>query len=145
MSFTFSMQKILDYRAMLEEQAKVQLVKAQTMLKREEDRFESLRLQIAEKENEMFAKVCMDSAERWLFESFIKGLQSDLSQSHARLRQLYESVNACKEVVLIRAKDKKVLEKLKEKQQERHYVAEKEQERKVNDEAATIRYKMVTI
>ncbi len=145
MSFTFSMQKILDYRAMLEEEAKVQLVKAQNMLKREEERFTSLQNTLAEKKAEMNTNITMDAGSRWILDNFIKGLRSDMAQSHQRLVQLHEILEKCKEMVLIRSKDKKVLEKLKEKQQERHYAAEKEYERKVNDETATLRFNLVSL
>ncbi len=145
MSFTFSMQKILDYREMLEEEAKVQLAKAQNMLKKEEERFTSLQNTLAEKKAEMSTQITMDAASRWILENYIKGLHADLTQSHQRLLQLHEILKQCKEMVLIRAKDKKVLEKLKEKQQERHYAAEKEHERKTNDEAATIRFNLATL
>ncbi len=143
MSFTFSMQKILDYRAMLEEEAKVRLVKAQTMLKKEEDRHGQIQATLEEKKAEMSANMCMDAGSRWILESFIKGLNVDLAQSRLRLAQLHEILQQCKEMLLMRSKDKKVLEKLKEKQQERYYAAEKENERKFNDEAATLRFNLV--
>ncbi len=145
MSYTFPMQKILDYRIMLEEQAKVQLVKAQKMLKKEEDRFAALQNTLAEKKAEMSSNVSMDAGTRWILDNFIKGLASDLSQSQRRLLQLHEILQKCQEMLLIRAKEKKVLEKLKEKQQERYYAAEKELERKINDEAATLRFNMVAL
>ncbi len=145
MSFSFSMQKILDYRALLEDEAKVQLGKAQAMLKQEEEHFAHIEAQIAATENEIYKDMTMDASCRWLLESFIKGLRSDLAQSHARLLQLHESVKNCKEMLLIRSKDKKVLEKLKEKQQERHYAEEKDLERKINDESATLRFNMVPL
>ncbi len=145
MSFVFPMQKILDYRTMLEEEAKVRLSKAMQMQQREQERFAAIQAELHATETQMYENRTIDAASRWVFENFIKGLQSDLSQSHARLRQLQESVNQCKEMVLIRAKDKKVLEKLKEKQQERHYAAEKEHERKTNDESATLRFNMVPL
>ncbi len=145
MPFIFSMQKILEYRAMLEEEAKVRLSKAQQMYKKEEAYFLSTQEQLQEKDREMCENRTMDAGSRWILENYIKGLQTDLSQSYIRLKQLHESVNQCKEMVLIRAKDKKVLEKLKEKQQERHHAEEREEERKNNDEIATLRFNMVNI
>ncbi len=145
MSFTFSMQKVLDYREMLEEKAKIQLAKAQNMIKKEEERRASLEATLEEKRAEMNANMCMDAGSRWVLESFIKGLSADLAQCHQRLLQLQEILQQCTEMLLMRSKDKKVLEKLKEKQQERYYAAEKEHERKVNDEAATIRFNLVTL
>ncbi len=145
MSFVFPMQKVLDYRVMLEEEAKVRLSRAMLGLRNEEKRFAAIQNELQEKEGEMCQNRAMDAASRWVLENFIKGLQSDLQQSHMRLRQLHEIVNQCKEMLLERAKEKKVLEKLKEKQQERHYEAEKEHERKTNDESATLRFNMVPL
>ncbi len=145
MSFSFSMQRILDYRAMLEEEAKVRLSKAQQMYKKEEEYFLALQALLREKEQEMCENRTMDAASRWVLENYIKGIKSDLSQSYNRLRQLHEILKQCKDMLLTRAKDKKVLEKLKEKQQERYHVEEKEHERKSNDEAATLRFNMVSL
>ncbi len=145
MSFSFPMQKILDYRSMLEEEAKVRLSKAQQMYKKEEERFTSIQTELRDKEAEMCQSRTLDAGSRWILENYIKGLKNDLHQSHTRLRHLHENVKQCKDLMLLRAKDKKVLEKLKDKQQERYHAAEKEQERKNNDEAATLRFNMVPL
>ncbi len=140
MPFHFSMQKILDYRVQLEEEAKIQLAKAQQMLLKEKESLQSLQLQLAEKEQDLYKDLTMEAGQRWLLENYIKGLQSDIKACTLRLQQLQEIVRQCTEMVLMRAKDRKVLEKLKEKQREHYDAAEKEHERKFNDETATLRH-----
>ncbi len=140
MPFHFSMQKILDYRMQLEEEAKVQLAKAQHMLSLEKERKLSLDLQLAEKKQDLYKDINMEASFRWLLENFIKGLQTDLEACALRLRQLEQIVHQCTDMVIMRAKDRKILEKLKEKQREHYDAHEKEQERKVNDETATLRF-----
>ncbi len=144
MPFQFNMQKILDYRGQLEEEAKIKLAEAQRLFLHEEDRMKTLKEQLAQMEGDLYKNLDADHASRWLLENFIKGLREDISQTTLRLRQLSELVEQCRTLVIMRAKDYKVMEKLKEKQQERYYVAEKEHERKINDETATLRHAITT-
>ncbi len=144
MSFNFNMQKILDYRGQLEEEAKIKMAEAQRMLLHEENRMQGLKEQLFEKERELYANIEADSASRWLLENYIKGLREDIAQTSLRLSHLIELVEQCRTLVIMRAKDYKILEKLKEKQQERYYAAEKELERKINDETATLRHAFTT-
>ncbi len=140
MSFIFAMQKILDYRGQLEEEAKVRLAKAQKLLLREQTRITHMQTQLTDMEGQLYRNLEMDMATRWLTENYVKGLRADIAQSSMRMRQLKEAVEHSRELVLIRSKERKVLEKLKEKQRERHLAAEKEYERKINDETATLRH-----
>ncbi len=144
MSFKFSMQKILDYRGQLEEEAKVKLAEAQSLFLQEEKRMVSLKEQLAQMEGDLYKNLDADHASRWLLENYIKGLREDISQTTLRMRHINELVEQCRTLVIMRAKDCKVLEKLKEKQQERYHVAQKELERKINDETATLRHAVST-
>ncbi len=145
MSFKFGMQKILDYREQLEEEAKVRLAKAQALLLREQERITGMQAQLIQMENELYENLTMDAATRWLTENYAKGLRADIAQSYMRLRQLQEAKEQSRELMLLRSKERKVLDKLKEKQKERHFAAEKEYERKTNDETATLRHGKVAL
>ncbi len=144
MSFKFGMQKILDYRGQLEEQAKIQLAEAERLYLQEEGRMQTLKDQLAQMEGDLYKNVDSDHATRWLLENYIKGLREDISNTSLKLRHLNELVNQCRTLVIMRAKDCKIMEKLKEKQQERYYAAQKEHERKINDETATLRHAITT-
>ena len=141
MAFRFKMQKILDYREQLEEEAKVRLARVQQMYIEEERRFEELRLLLQEKETQFYQNISMDAGERWLLESFIKGLRADITESQLRLRSLHQMMEEARRELLHRAKERKVLDKLKERQKEHYQAEEREKERKTNDETATLRYK----
>ncbi len=144
MAFKFNMQKVLDYREQLEEEAKVKLAEAQRMLLHEESRMQGLQEQLAEKEMDLYKSIEGDAASRWLLENYIRGLREDIAQVSMNIKHLITLVEQCRTLVIMRAKDSKILEKLKEKQQERYYVAEKEHERKINDETATLRHGLTT-
>ncbi len=140
MSFKFNMQKILDYREQMEEEAKIKLAEAKRMLLHEESRMQELKELLAEKESDLYKGLDADSATRWLLENYIKGLREDIAKTATNISHLITLVEQCRTLVVMRAKDSKILEKLKEKQQERYYAAEKEHERKINDETATLRH-----
>ncbi len=144
MSFKFTMQKVLDYRGQLEEEAKIKLAEAERLFFHEQERLQTLQEQLAQMEAELYKKIDVDQGSRWLLENFIKGLRTDISDTTLRMRHLSELVSQCRTLVLMRAKDHKMIEKLKEKQQERYYAAEKEHERKINDETATLRHAITT-
>lgn len=141
MPFHFSLQKILNYRLQLEEEAKVRLAKVQQMYIKEEQRLEELKTLLAEKEPALYRNFDMDAGERWLLENYVKGLRADISETQLRLRSLHEMVEQARAFLLERAKDRKVLEKLKEKQASRYRDEERQKELKTNDETATLRYK----
>ncbi len=138
------MQKILEYREQLEEEAKIKLAEAQRMLLHEETRMQGLQEQLAEKERDLYKNLETDAATRWLLDNYIRGLKEDIAQTSLNIKHLNVLVGQCRTLVIMRAKDSKILEKLKEKQQERYYVAEKENERKINDETATLRHGLTT-
>lgn len=139
MPFHFSMQKILNYREQLEEEAKVRLATAQRMCMEEERRCQDLRTLLAEKEDQS-RNIALSYGERWLLDNFIKGLRADMAASLLRLRSLRQATEQARLHMLERIKERKVLEKLKERQKERHDAEERDKERKTNDETATIRY-----
>ena len=141
MPFHFSMQKILDYRQQLEEEAKVRLAQAHQRYLEEERRQVDLQRLLAEKEAELYQRLDADAGERWLLENFIKGLRADMTASLLRLRTMRQMVDEARAVLLERAKDRKVLEKLKEHKQAQYAEKERDKERKTNDETATLRYK----
>ncbi len=140
MAFQFKMQKILHYRKQLEEEAKVRLAHSQSLLLREQQRMKEIQVQLEEQKHKLYHDLTLDIGTRWLLENFVKGLTTDMAETSKRIRQFHEAVTKDREVLLVRAKEHKMLEKLKEKQRERYYAAQHELERKINDETATLRH-----
>ena len=141
MPFQFKLEKVLNYRTQLEEEAKVRLAQAHQLYIREEQRLAELNAMLQEKEAALYRDMTLGHGERWLLENYIRGLRSDISTTQMRLRSLFHAVEQAREYLLERSKDRKALEKLREKQEERYRAEERDKERKINDETATLRYK----
>ncbi len=141
MSFHFKMQKVLDYRGQLEEEARVRLADAERLRLREEERAVRLKDLLTEQEVKLYRDIALSSGERWLLENFVKGLRADLASAVMRLRSLTQAVADARSVLQERAKDRKLLEKLKDHQKEYYVHEERLKEQRTNDETATLRYK----
>lgn len=139
MPFKFKMQKVLDYRRQLEEEAKVKLANAQANLRQCQERLQAL-LATLEEAN---AKSCevMQSAERWLHDQYVKGLRADHATLALQERMLAQIAEEARRHLATCAVDRKMLDKLKERQKIQHVRAELKQELNFNDEIATIRHK----
>ena len=141
MTFRFKLQKVLEYREQLEDQAKVTLARIQQLHIEEERRNEALKVLLAEQEHKLYSNALLPAGERWLLEHFIRGVRDDLQSSHMRLRTLAQMVAEARKTLLERARDKKILEKLKARQRERHELEERTKEQRSYDETATLRFK----
>ena len=144
MPFRFNMQRVLDYRQQLEEQARVALARTQRAQDREAARLGAIEAELAAREEQLYGHLVEDSGERWLLESFIKGLRADAASSRMRLKTLAQMLDEARETLRQRALEHKVLDKLKERQQVQYLREEREKERKANDETATLRRKAST-
>ena len=86
----------------------------------------------------------MDAPERWLREQYVKGLRADAAHEAIQVRMLEQLAEEARQLLAARAIDKKLLEKLKERQKQHHVREEQLKEQRINDETATLRYKAPT-
>jgi flagellar FliJ protein len=107
----------------------------------EEGRSAALKELLAEQETRLYANVLLPAGERWLLEHFIRGVREDLQSSQMRLRTLAQMMAEAQKTLRERARDKKILEKLKARQRERHELEERSKEQRSYDETATLRFK----
>jgi len=138
--FRFSLQQVLDYRVQLEDQAKVRLGKAQAELMAAERRLQELRDMLTQAELALY-NADPNSEDRWLQEQYAKGLRQDIAYTSKLLTELNQAVEAARADLIIKAKERKVLDKFKEKQAKRHAQDERLQEQRNYDEIASIRFK----
>lgn len=139
MPFHFRMQKILDYRQQLEEEAKVKLANAQANLLQCRERLKEL-LAVLEEANAKSAEF-MQASERWLHDLYVKGLRADHATLALQERVLAQIAEEARRHLATCAVDRKMLDKLKERQKDQYHRAELKQELNFNDEIATIRHK----
>jgi flagellar FliJ protein len=145
MAFKFRLEKALDYRKQLEEQAMLALARARAARDAEKERLEDLKAELIRARAEMNAAAGMDGAERWLTRVYIHALQLDAESAGQRLRELDEEVAVCQNELTNRSQNREILDKLKSRQAKRFAEEEKFREQRENDETATIRYKKAVI
>ncbi len=137
--FTFKLDKVLDYREQLEEQAKAELLKAKTARDEQAAR-------VADMEGRLEAHLAKEAASRasandmWLWRQYRAALEQDISVARLDLNRLELNLQKSRAQAVERSKDKKLLEKLKSTQAKKHHEQESAREEKENDEMATIRY-----
>lgn len=140
MSFQFNMQKVLDYRELMEEEARGKLAKAENDLRNGREKLGELKKELERARAEASGKL-LQGGERWLQDQYEKGLAADIRQAEMNALMLAQLVEEARKILAARALDRKVLEKLKERQKVQFLRAEQKQEQNFNDEIATIRFK----
>ena len=141
MPFRFKLQKVLEYREQMEEEAKVRLAEA-TMRHDEALRALQQAQQALEAEREHQAvDPLMSAAERWVSDQYIKGLTSDVQMAGMQERMTAQVQEEARKMLAIRALDRQMLDKLKERQKCNYKHEELQKEQHFNDEIATIRFK----
>lgn len=137
--FRFKLEKVLDYRGQLEEQAKAALASAQAEYDAQVAVVNDLRNKQAahiakEKESQKSAN------DMWLWRQYKQALEQDLGKAEYRMSELELNLHRMRQVAVERSKDRKLLEKLKETQAKKYHAEESAREEKENDEMATLRY-----
>lgn len=139
-AFKFSLEQVLSYRKQLEEQAMqvfAQAVQARDKRLREKEECEAA---VAQARQRLANPALLDADERWLITGYITALVHDIEQARIDLAALEENVDRARADLTQKAQDKKLLERLKEKQANRHRLAENHKEQKNYDDIATIRF-----
>ena len=141
MPFRFSLQKVLDYREQLEEEAKNRFALVQRQYREAKVQLAALSSELETQEARLYGQVIDNAGERWLLESFIKGLRADIEATTARVQNLRATRDEMRRILAARSMDKKLLEKLKERKYRQFLLDERLKEQRFNDEIATLRYK----
>lgn len=139
--FTFRLEQVRRYRKQLEEQAMQALARAVMLRDATLARIDRLEEAVAEQRARLCQAVALTAAERWLARTYEGALKRDLAVARDLLAEQESEVDRCRVELVQKAQDRNLLDKLKEKQAARHALEERQQERKTNDETATLRYK----
>ena len=140
-AFRFNLQKVLDVRSQLEDQAKQALAKAQQALHAQREHLRVLRDTLADHLTAVSQAQDVTAADIWLWNNYKNRLDDDLTQGHAQEIQLAQDVQTRRMELIDRAKDRKLLEKLKETQAKRHETEQNRLEQAEFDEMATLRFR----
>jgi flagellar FliJ protein len=138
--FVFRLEKILDYRTQLEDQARLALSKARQDLQDQVARVEALERDLAACLAEISRLKQMTQPELWLWSGWRKRLELDKKEAQAKRTHLERLVEERRIELVNASKDRKLLEKLRAKQAEKHGQEEQRKEQNAFDETATLRY-----
>jgi flagellar FliJ protein len=138
--FLFKLEKILEYRRQLEDQAKLALSLTRQQIAEQNLRVEALHKDLEACLRELSAIKQMTQSELWLWSGWRKRLELDKTQAQAKLVELQALAETRRLELVTKAKDRKLLEKLRAKQAEKHVQEEQRKEQKEFDETGTLRY-----
>lgn len=138
--FDFRLQKVLEYRQQLEDQARMALAEAQAQHAAQEAVVRDLETRLAAHIDQGFGDKATE-ADIWLWMRYREALERDLTDARGTLERLAFVLHTKRQEAVLRSREKKLLEKLKERQARKHHVAETLAEQKEYDEMATLRYK----
>lgn len=138
--FHFKLEKILEYRRQLEDQAKMALAQTRRDITEQAGVVEGLERDLQACLAEMSRLKLMTQAEMWLWSGWRKRLELDKRQAQAKLAELRQLAETRRLELVAKSKDRNLLEKLRAKQAEKHGQEEQRKEQNAFDETATLRY-----
>ncbi|NLW80704.1 MAG: flagellar export protein FliJ [Desulfovibrionales bacterium] len=139
-SFHFKLEKILDYRRQAEDQAKLALSQARAAVRDQVRLLDRVEKELSACVAEMSAPRQMSQADLWLWSGWRSSLELDKNLAQAKLTQLELQAEARHKDLVTKSMQRKLLEKLKAKQAEKHEHEEQRAEQNACDEAATLRH-----
>jgi flagellar FliJ protein len=143
--FKFRLEQVRRYRKQLEERA--MQVLAEAVMRRDAlvRRIEELE-KARDAQRERLSRVDeLDGAERWLILDSLNSLKLDLDHVRPMLAEAEKLVDARRADLVKKARDRGLLDSLREKRKQRHLLLERQQEQRTTDETATLRYKPAAV
>ena len=137
--FQFRLDKVLDYRRQLEDQAKLDMAEAQRLHDLQSARTLEVENALKRHVRAGFAKDATPG-DLWLWRHYKEALEQDLSVARMELAKLALKLQKCRQDLVQRSKERKLLETLKDKQAKRHTHEEGLREQKEYDELAALRH-----
>lgn len=140
--FKFKLEQVLRYREQLEDQAKMVLAKCLAEYNACLERQKNVEAELETVEKKLFSgkeAFSLPEGERWLLGNYCMGLKSDLHVLAQKTNGCEIAVHQARSKLTRCAQDRQLLDKIKEKQMERHSHEEKLREQRELDEITTIR------
>lgn len=139
--FVFRLERVLDYRRQLEDQAKMALARALAQFQAKEREIREFEDRLDEHLAAGFPKNGATASDVWLWQRYREALEQDIAQGKAELERLALNLQKCRQDLVNKSKDRKLLEKLKEHQAKKHHEEENQREQKEANEMASLRYR----
>jgi flagellar FliJ protein len=146
MGFSFPLQALLNWKQSLEEYSQMRLAEMITRLRAQEQEIEKLTLKRVSYEQKLKEKSQQGIGveEYRLYKQFAEDSRRDLLSKEERKRGTLREIDKEREKLVTLTKEKKILEKLKEKQFKNFMYQAEKAEQKQNDEMTTMKYQPST-
>lgn len=142
--FKFRLEKVLLYKEQLEKEVKAKLAELNAQREQLKKRYESLKQDELFQEQKLSQTPVNEMGERWLLDNYIKALRQDIQQTQKNISMFEMQIEKTRKELAEKAKDRKIMEKLKEKHFEYYKKEEQLKEQRNLDEIASIRFKAQT-
>jgi flagellar FliJ protein len=143
MRFPFSLQPLLDWKRNLEEVAQIRLIAKMTFLKTQEEEIEKLTLKRLAYEKELQNKISrgIRATEYVIYKQFAEESRADLKIKEHKKEETVRAIERDREMLIQLSKEKRILERLKEKKHRSFLYQMEKNEQKRNDEMVITRYR----
>ncbi|HSH34708.1 flagellar export protein FliJ [Schnuerera sp.] len=141
MNFNFKLEKVLHYKKTIEDLKKNQYGIVQRRLNNEEiklDDFNNYKKNLLDEKNISATKTKVGNLA--MYNNYINDINLRIKKQEEIVTKVQKQVNQTKEEMIVALQEKKIFEKLKENEYEKHLYEIKKQEEKQND--TTISYKI---
>lgn len=138
--FHFSLEKVLEYRKQIEDQARLAFSRAQASEREQRRMLERLQEDLEKCLEEMPRSGRTNPQELWLWAEWRRHLEVDTKEAEAELGRREQLLDSCRRELVARATERKLLEKLRHRQAHRHALKEQQREQNEFDESATLRF-----
>lgn len=142
MAFKFRLQSVLFFRSTLEEKAQLALARAQHLLEEQSQRLQRLR----DERQEMMAELerrkqgAMAATLYAIYVEGLVGMEGEIVRQVGTVEGQEQVVETCRQELARRMQDRKVMERLKEKDFQLFIAETLKREQKQSDEQAILRY-----
>jgi flagellar FliJ protein len=141
MRFPFSLQPFLNWKRNLEEVAQIRLTAKMTLLRSQEEEIERLTLRRLAREEELGHKIArgIPAPEYVLYKQFSEDSRAELKAREQKKKETIREIETDREKLVQLSKEKKILERLKEKKYKAFLYQAERNEQKKNDEMVITR------
>jgi len=137
--FRFRLQKILDYRQRLEDEARMALLQAEAQVRDAQTALHEITTQRVQAQAQ-FRQECRTAHDMWLWQPYLQYLEERQSQAQRRLDELTQAAASRRQELQQRSVERKLLEKLRERHHTRHLSEENRRDQCLLDEAAILAF-----
>ncbi|WP_083517761.1 flagellar export protein FliJ [Desulfomicrobium orale] len=138
--FHFSLEKVLEYRKQIEDQARLAFSRAQVSEREQRRTLERLQEELEKCLEGMPRSGRTNPQELWLWAEWRRHLEVDTKAAEAELGRRERLLDSCRRELVARATERKLLEKLRHRQEHRHALKEQQREQNEFDESAMLRF-----